>query len=220
MSGVKVVIQHNGATVNALSPIVEPVTVRVGANPSHTIVVNKNPREIQLQNDGTYVQWKYIGDAEWMNLIPLALLRGVSVDFRTSDTHIQFKYADETNWTDLVPFTHITGPQGIQGLQGLKGDKGDKGDTGDTGAQGPPGSSNLLFQKRLFKGNGVDDYVNLVGIHNAIFCMVFVGMIPFDEADENDPLEPFQFKRSPNQITLGTVPEVNERILVYYVQAI
>lgn len=30
-----------------------------------------NGKEVELQNDGTYLQWRYVGDAAWNNLITL-----------------------------------------------------------------------------------------------------------------------------------------------------
>lgn len=31
---------------------------------------------IELQNDGTYIQWRLVGDAEWINLVPLTAITG------------------------------------------------------------------------------------------------------------------------------------------------
>ena len=33
-------------------------------------------REIELQNNGTYIQWRYVGDEEWINLVSLSDLKG------------------------------------------------------------------------------------------------------------------------------------------------
>lgn len=60
-------------------------------------------REIELQKSTDYIQWRYVGDTNWTNLIALSDLEGEK------------------------------GEQGIQGIQGATGEKGDKGDTGNTG---------------------------------------------------------------------------------------
>lgn len=56
-------------------------------------------REIELQATTDYIQWRYVGDSTWINLIALSDLKGQK------------------------------GERGIQGIQGEKGDKGDKGDS-------------------------------------------------------------------------------------------
>jgi hypothetical protein len=78
----------------------------------------KDGREIQLHVSDTFVQWRYVGENEWRNLISLDELRGEKGE---------------------------RGPKGDKGDKGEpgrgeKGDKGDKGDDGKTYAVvGPPG---------------------------------------------------------------------------------
>ncbi len=33
-------------------------------------------REIELRNDGSHIQWRYVGDGAWMDLVPLDDIRG------------------------------------------------------------------------------------------------------------------------------------------------
>jgi hypothetical protein len=76
-------------------------------------------REIELQKSTTHIQWRYVGDVDWIDLVALADLKGEQGE---------------------------QGIQGIQGIQGVAGDdgeqgpQGEKGDTGDTGPAGSGGS--------------------------------------------------------------------------------
>src|SRR5574344_37839 len=36
----------------------------------------QNGREIELRKTDTFVQWKYVDDIDWINLIPLSELKG------------------------------------------------------------------------------------------------------------------------------------------------
>ena len=66
----------------------------------------ENGKEVELQNNGTNIQWRYIGDVGWTNLVTLASITGQK------------------------------GDKGDKGDKGANGDKGDKGDKGNTGSRG------------------------------------------------------------------------------------
>ena len=69
-------------------------------------------KEIELQKSSNALQWRYVGDSEWTDLVTLAEITGPAGS---------------------------PGPQGEQGVQGPKGDTGPKGEKGDTGPQGEKG---------------------------------------------------------------------------------
>ena len=71
-------------------------------------------REIELQKDLYFIQWRYISEPGWRNLIAYAELKGEKGD----------KGDDGLSGTP--------GAQGEQGMQGPKGDKGDPGEDGHT----------------------------------------------------------------------------------------
>lgn len=73
-------------------------------------------RAIQLQNNGTYIQWRYEGDVSWTNLVALTAITG----------------------PQGVPGND--GAQGIQGIQGVQGDPGIQGVPGNDGAPGADGA--------------------------------------------------------------------------------
>lgn len=74
----------------------------------------KDGREIEIQNNGTAIQWRYVGDDDWTDLVQLSDLKGEKGD---------------------------TGPQGPVGPAGKDGTQGPKGDAGEQGPQGPKGDT-------------------------------------------------------------------------------
>lgn len=76
--------------------------------------IGQDGREVEIQSDATYIQWRHVGSKKWINLIAIKDLEGE------------------------------VGPKGVPGIQGLKGDPGipgQKGNTGDTGSRGLPGTT-------------------------------------------------------------------------------
>lgn len=81
-------------------------------------------RAVEMQLGATHVQWRYIGDTAWTDIVAVADITGPQ-----GPQGVQGPQGD-------------TGPEGPQGLKGDTGDTGPqglKGDTGDTGPQGPQG---------------------------------------------------------------------------------
>lgn len=90
-----------------------------------TIVASSGPgsdaREIELRKSPTVLQWRYVGENEWNDLISLAEITGPQGE-------------------QGIPGPQgPTGPQGEQGVQGPKGDTGPQGEKGETGTQGEQG---------------------------------------------------------------------------------
>jgi hypothetical protein len=105
-------------------------------------------REIEIRNDGTYIQYRYVGEVDWINLVALADITGpqgpqgepgdaATIEVGTVTTVPNGDPATVTNVgtaTDAVfDFEIPEGPQGIQG------DPGPQGPQGDPGPPGPPG---------------------------------------------------------------------------------
>lgn len=86
----------------------------------------ENGKEVELQNNTTHIQWRYTGDLEWTDLVPLSELTGANgldgknIELQTNLTHIQWRVVGDETWIDLIA------------LSTFKGDKGDKGDDGLT----------------------------------------------------------------------------------------
>ena len=69
-------------------------------------------REVQLSVGNDYIRWRYVGDSEWINLVPLATLQGKpGTDGRDGDNG-----ADGNNGAD-----GINGNDGTNGVDGADG---------------------------------------------------------------------------------------------------
>ena len=83
----------------------------------------KDGREIEIQNNGTAIQWRYVGDLDWTDLVQLSALKGDKGDKGDKG---------EKGETGPQGPTGETGPQGPVGPAGKDGAQGPKGDTGAT----------------------------------------------------------------------------------------
>lgn len=85
---------------------------------AHTGRRGENGREIELEQDGTYIKWRYVGDATWTNLIAVADLEGTDgreVLLQANTEYIQWKYDTDVVWTNLVALDDLKGTDGING---------------------------------------------------------------------------------------------------------
>ena len=86
-------------------------------------------RQIEIQKNALYIQWRYAGESEWKNIIAYSDLKGK--DGR-----------DGRDGKDGVDGQNgRNGRDGKDGLNGQNGRDGQKGDKGDTGAAGPAGAT-------------------------------------------------------------------------------
>jgi hypothetical protein len=96
-------------------------------------------REIELQTSATHIQWRYVGETTWLNLIALSAITGPAgddgedgapgapgadgvdgreIELQVTATHIQWRYVGSATWTNLVALSVITGPAGTDGDDG------------------------------------------------------------------------------------------------------
>ncbi|HOP57350.1 MAG TPA: leucine-rich repeat protein [Bacillota bacterium] len=92
-------------------------------------IPGEDGRDINLQVASGYVQWQYVGDTTWTNLIALSSLIGADgadgidgtdgeeVMFQVFDGYIQWKYESDVSWTDLISLAIITGADGTNGRE-------------------------------------------------------------------------------------------------------
>jgi len=116
-------------------------------------------REIELQAGETHIQWRYVGDEAWIDLLPLADLKGADgsngvdgidglpgldgspgadgreIELDKSETHIRWRYVGGS-WADLVALADLKGADGAQGSPGADGTNGTDGQNGTDGADG------------------------------------------------------------------------------------
>jgi hypothetical protein len=98
---------------------------------------------IEVQNDGTYIQWRVVGADTWNNLVALSTLRGAdgqngengkdgsdgqngadgkdgdSVYLQVTETYIQWKHTSDTNWQNLIALSLLKGTDGSDGADGI-----------------------------------------------------------------------------------------------------
>lgn len=88
-------------------------------------------REIEVQKSATHIQWRYVGDATWVDLVSLADLKGDKGD--TGDTGAsgaaglsayEVAVSDGFVGTEAAWLASLVGPQGEQGIQGEQGPAG------------------------------------------------------------------------------------------------
>ncbi|XMB72031.1 leucine-rich repeat protein [Mycoplasmatota bacterium WC30] len=101
--------------------------------------------EVTFQVASGYIQWQYVGDTEWVNLVELATLvgpagadgidgingtdgtDGLEVTFQVASGYIQWQYVGDTEWTNLVELATLVGPAGADGIDGINGTDGTDG---------------------------------------------------------------------------------------------
>ena len=87
-------------------------------------------REVELQNNGSYLQWRYVGEVSWINMLALEDIKGDTgaagadgadgkdIELQKSLTHVQWRYVGDVSWTDLIPLSEIEGNPGQDGVDG------------------------------------------------------------------------------------------------------
>jgi hypothetical protein len=80
--------------------------------------------EVELQKSATHIQWRYVGEATWTNLVALDDLKGAAgvdggdVEFQKGTTHLQWRYVGGTTWNNLVALDDLKGAAGSNGVNG------------------------------------------------------------------------------------------------------
>lgn len=122
-------------------------------------------REVLLRTNATHVQWQYVGDLTWNDLILLSSLKGDKGDvgtngtnglngsdgadgadgeqvmIRSDGTNIQWKYASAGSWTNIVALASLKGADGTNGTNGLDGADGIDGKDADSNIDGGTAAS-------------------------------------------------------------------------------
>ena len=157
-----------------------PITVVVTPQATPTVVIEKpiglDGRAVELRRSGAYIQWRYVGDENWTNILPLVDIKGdqgiqgiqgvpgEEVLLQLSPTHIQWKYTSDVAWTDLISIAAITGPQGIQGIPGEDGTDGEQGLQGLPGIPGTPIEVQNNGTHIQWRYMGDTEWINLVAL--------------------------------------------------------
>lgn len=95
-------------------------------------------REIEIQKNALYIQWRYAGESEWKNIIAYSDLKGK--DGRDGRDGLNGQNGKDGK-DGRNGINGRNGRDGKDGLNGQNGRDGQKGDKGDTGAAGPAGAT-------------------------------------------------------------------------------
>jgi len=76
-------------------------------------------RQVEIRNSGTFIQWRYVGDPDWINLVSLEDITGdngddgreIELQVNGSDM-LQWRYVGDPTWIDLFDLTTIGGGGG------------------------------------------------------------------------------------------------------------
>lgn len=83
-------------------------------------------REVQLQANATHIQWRYVGDASWINLVALADLEGadgdngLSLEFAWNGTQLGVRQEGQVDYV----FVDLKGDTGYTPVKGTDYDDG------------------------------------------------------------------------------------------------
>ena len=138
-------------------------------------------REVELQVATGYIQWRYVGDVSWTNLVSLVSLTGPAgqdgtngldgsngsdgreVLLQVSGGYIQWQYSGDMSWTNLVALADLKGEKGDDGYTPIKGVDYFDGNNGLDGAAG----------SRWYEDSGVPS--DIVGIEHDFYLDITNG---------------------------------------------
>jgi hypothetical protein len=88
--------------------------MKMSAQQIYTLTKGSDGRNIEIQNSGTYIQWRLVGDASWANLVQLSTLKGADgkeLEVRVSGGYIQTRLTGGA-WANLVAVADLKGEKG------------------------------------------------------------------------------------------------------------
>lgn len=148
-------------------------------------------REIELKKSATHIQWRRVGDAVWIDLVPLSDLRGPKGERGPKGDKGEKGEQGER------------GPMGVVGYTGATGPKGDK---GDPGAGGGTATTLKVYQQPVESPNGVRTTFTVPDNYVAGTLLVIL----------NGLIEAFVSEQSANTFSFETAPIGSDTILLNY----
>ena len=118
------------------------VTIRGGSGSG------ADAREIELQKSATTIQWRYVGDDTWNDLVALAEITGARGEQGIPGPK------GEPGATGAQGIQGPVGPAGPQGEPGIQGEKGEAGTQGEPGPAGEPGKDGRGITSVTIKTDG------------------------------------------------------------------
>jgi hypothetical protein len=80
-------------------------------------------REIELNKSDTHIQWRYVGETTWKDLITLESLKGAdgidgqNIELTKDSEFIQWKYTEDSTWKPLIAVADLKGSDGKDGRE-------------------------------------------------------------------------------------------------------
>lgn len=106
-------------------------------------------KEIELQKSASHIQWRYVGEELWKDLVPLVDLKGEQgIQGLQGKQGIQ-GVAGEPGPKGDKGEPGLQGAKGEQGIQGIPGPTGARGETGPVGAKGEKGENGATFKPNV-----------------------------------------------------------------------
>lgn len=106
----------------------------------------RDGREIELRKGKTHIEWNYVGEDNWKQLVSIEELKGQKgqdgqkgdagtpgkdgqdgangkeIELRKGETHIEWNYVGEESWEQLIALEDLKGQDGIPGINGQDGE--------------------------------------------------------------------------------------------------
>lgn len=102
--------------VTGMSTAVQSIVYAADMDEIRALIgTGQDGREVQLTADDTDIKWRYVGDTDWVILVPLSELMGADgreVSLRVSGGFIQWQYTGDTDWTNLIATSLLVGADG------------------------------------------------------------------------------------------------------------
>ena len=86
--------------------------------------VTDSPIEFRVNMNTQMIQWHFLGDTGWNDLIALSELQGEQgvpgkkVEFEASEGYVKYRYEGDANWTNIIAISDLTGKNGSDGKDG------------------------------------------------------------------------------------------------------
>lgn len=69
-------------------------------------------KSVELQSNGSSIQWRNTGDTAWTNLLALSAITGPAIEMRVSGGNIQWRVTGATTWNNLIATSALVGSPG------------------------------------------------------------------------------------------------------------
>jgi hypothetical protein len=92
--------------------------MKMSAQQIYTLAKGADGRNIEIQNSGTYIQWRLQGDASWTNLVQLSSLKGADgkqIEIQVAGGYIQTRLTGG-DWVNLIAVADLKGDKGDNAL--------------------------------------------------------------------------------------------------------